>query len=452
MEDWNEAMLNQLEDGLAIRRCRRSDAAAIQAFYGRILREPGEPGGPENGVGIWARDLFTRPHPTTGPRNFTIVEDTRAARIVSALGLIPQSWAYDGVEFGVGQVELVATDPAYRNRGLIREQFDVMHRWSRRRGHLLQVIEGIPYFYRQFGYEMCLPLFGFRAGAAASLPRPGQTKRRNRTQKEYRFRSAVEEDIPFLRQTYDRGRGRSLVSSVWDDDVWRYQIAGHSPGSATGLEWRIIEAAGGGRCGYLAHQPRFYEGAFNVLHLELAEGESWPGAMPSVLECVREAGERCAVECDAAFERFRFVLGPEHAAYRAASTAMPVARRPYAWYVRVADIPAFMRRIAPVLEKRLAASELAGYSGELNLSFYRDGVRLSFEGGRITRVRRRSKPLRREADARFPDLTFLQLLLGCRSFTELEGWYADCGARGDEARFLLETLFPKRPSNTYPVG
>ncbi len=205
-------VLKQLEDGLVIRHGRKSDAAAIQAFNAENLSDPDEPEGPENPVGIWTRDLFTRPHPTTGPRNFTIVEDTRATRIVSALGLIPQRWAYDGAEFGVGQVELVAIDPAYRNRGLIREQFGLVHRWSRRRGHLVQVVEGIPWFYRQFGYEMCVPLFGSRGGPASNLPGPGP--QRSGVGAGYRLRAAGKADIPFLREVYDRSRARSLVSSA----------------------------------------------------------------------------------------------------------------------------------------------------------------------------------------------------------------------------------------------
>ena len=56
------------------------------------------------------------------------------------------------------------------------------------------------------------------------------------------------------------------------------------------------------------------------------------------------------------------------------------------------------------------------------------------------------------ASARFPDLTFLQLLLGYRSLEELKHAFADCLTASDEARSLLETLFPKRPSDVWPVS
>jgi predicted acetyltransferase len=76
--------------------------------------------------------------------------------------LIPQTWTYAGVPFGVGRPEAVGTDPDYRRRGLIRMQFEVLHGKSAAMGHLVQGITGIPWYYRQFGYEYALDLDGGR--------------------------------------------------------------------------------------------------------------------------------------------------------------------------------------------------------------------------------------------------------------------------------------------------
>ena len=40
--------------------------------------------------------------------------------------------------------ELVGTKKEYRRRGLVRQQFEVMHEWSAERGELVQIITGIP--------------------------------------------------------------------------------------------------------------------------------------------------------------------------------------------------------------------------------------------------------------------------------------------------------------------
>ncbi len=118
----------------------------------------------------------------------------------------------------------------------------------------------------------------------------------------------------------------------------------------------------------------------------------------------------------------------------------------------------------PALERRIAQSPLAGHSSELRLSFYRDGVRLILDGGRVKTVERWRPPLTLVGQemglgtldpgrphALFPDLTFLQLLFGLRSLEELVAWYPDCLVRTAEARGLLNALFPRQPSVVWPV-
>jgi hypothetical protein len=54
--------------------------------------------------------------------------------------------------------------------------------------------------------------------------------------------------------------------------------------------------------------------------------------------------------------------------------------------------------------------------------------------------------------AGFPDLTFLQLVFGYRSFEQLEQSYADCWYKNDEIRVLLNTLFPRKACSVMMVN
>jgi hypothetical protein len=123
--------------------------------------------------------------------------------------------------------------------------------------------------------------------------------------------------------------------------------------------------------------------------------------------------------------------------------------------MRVADIPGFLQHIGPVLEERIARSHIVSHSDDLWLSFYTEGVKMAFDGGKLKSVERWEKPdTENDAMAAFPDLTFLQLLFGYRNFDELRNSYADCYYPGKylDAAVVLRVLFPKKSSNVWGLG
>ena len=94
---------------------------------------------------------------------------------------------------------------------------------------------------------------------------------------------------------------------------------------------------------------------------------------------------------------------------------------------------------------------MAGYTGELKIDFYRGGLRLVFEQGRLTDAADfRAEGWDPEHQAGFPPLVFLQLLFGRRSLAELRYAFPDVWA-DQIGRPLLEALFPARPSWVLPL-
>jgi hypothetical protein len=101
-------------------------------------------------------------------------------------------------------------------------------------------------------------------------------------------------------------------------------------------------------------------------------------------------------------------------------------KRNYGWYVRVPDVARLISHLSPLFEKRLAGSEMSGWSGDVKISFYGDGVRMSFDSGKLESVNSIGFVERHEATAHYPDLTFLRALFGQQSFTQLRDSYHDC--------------------------
>ncbi len=72
---------------------------------------------------------------------------------------------------------------------------------------MVQAITGIPYYYRQFGYEMALDLDGRRFGYEAQLP-----KLKEGESEPYTLRSARESDLPFIEKLYEQTKARSMIA------------------------------------------------------------------------------------------------------------------------------------------------------------------------------------------------------------------------------------------------
>jgi hypothetical protein len=443
------SILRNLGGGLILRRAVPEDTEELVDFNARIHSDAG-PEHPDERVGAWVRDLMVGPHPTFKTEDFTVVEDTATGKIVSSLNLISQTWSYGGIPFGVGRPELVATLPEYRNRGLVRAQFEVIHQWSADRGEKMQAITGIPYYYRLFGYEMGLALEGFRAGFIPQVPKlkEGETE-------PYRLRPAAEADLPFIASLYEQACQRYLVNCIWDEALWGYELKGKSEKNINRMELRLIETPAGEPVGFLAHQPFTWGPSMATLAYEVKPSISWAAVTPSVIRYLQAAGEALPpfIGTKEPFSSFIFRLGAEHPVYQVIPDRLPRMRRPYAWYVRVPDLVDFLRHIAPVLEKRLAGSLLVGYTGEFKITFYRSGLHLVFEQGRLKTVEGwKPTPQGHSGDSAFPDLTFLQLLFGYRSLEELRYAFADCGTRSDEVATLLNILFPKQASDVWPIS
>lgn len=453
-------IVRDLGGGLILRRARPDDAAQLIPFETEIFAPR---------AADWVAHLVRGDAPICQATDVTIVEDAATGQIVSSICLLQQHWSYDGIPFGVGQPEFVLTHPDYRSRGLVRAQMDALHEWSAARGDLVQAITGIPNYYRQFGYEMTVGLGGARIGIASLVPKLAAD-----TTEPYRLRPATLDDVPWIaRQHVENYRRRSLLVNERSEAEWRYVLTGWQAGDEFQEQLEIIEDAASGervgflwRHGWLRGMRQLAVGAY-----EVAPGHSWLAVTPSVMRQLCAVGEaiaarNCANLAPGAtpdtkekdlwnFEFFNFWIGPDHPVFQLYPDVLARSYPPYAWYIRVADLPAFLRHIAPVLERRLAASPAAGHTGDLRLSFYRAGLRLRLEHGKLAEIapwQPLGAPKEERASALFPDLTFLHLLFGYRALDDLRAQFPDCFVESAEATTLLRALFPQRASQLHNWG
>ena len=427
-----------LGDNLILRFARPEDVDALADFNARVFED--------EKVGVGIRGLMSGRHPTVKASDFTLVEDTRTNKIVSSMCLISQTWAYRGIPFKFGRPEVVVTEPEYRRRGLVRKQFEVIHALSAAKGELVQGITGIPWYYRQFGYEMAMEIDGGRAIAGIDLP-----KLKDGDSEKYHLRPVVDDDHAFIRELYDCASCRQPFSTLRSEPEWNYEFNGRSENDFAHWKWLIIETAAGDRLGYVQYYPWIEDNALYIFQIELKSGVGYLNLMPGMLQGLWKIAQAMPAYGNHKNQELKAInleLGRTHPAYHALLGNKIRVDEPYGLYIRVPDLVAFLRYIQPALEKNLVGTVAEGYNGELKLNYYRSGIQLKFDGGKITDTSNWSPDSVEDGDARFPDLTFLQLLCGRRRFNELKTNFVDCGGR-DEAGVLLDCLFPSFTGNVW---
>ena len=440
-----------LGNGFVVRWSERRDAAAIAELCGYVFRSAAaDP--PNRSVMAWIGDAMSGRHPHTGPGDHAVVEEVSSGRIVSSAFLLSYEVDLEGAGVPFGRPEAVATHPDYRNRGFVRAIFELLHARSEARGHLIQGITGIRYYYRLFGYEYAADLGGQINVPFTSIPplEPGKTE-------PYTLRGASASDLPLALELYERDCARYALTARISAEYWRWVAFGQDRASGEGWTTRMIVDAAGTTVGYAATATARHSDEIALHALNLREGTSLASVLPSLLRgLVAVSGEPLPRKQGLpAPSRVALGLGREHPVYRLLTEAQcqGVRRAPaYAWYLRVPDVPKLLLLMRDTLAARLAGSPVAGYTGELRLTFYPGGLRLLFAGGRLESVERwrEDHAWGPRAQAGFPPHVFLKLVFGYRSLAELGESYPDVTAN-DEARPLLEALFPPRATMLKPL-
>jgi GNAT superfamily N-acetyltransferase len=212
-----ESPVRRLPGGLELRRTRLSDVDQVAD----LLAARGDAND--------AVDLRLLVDDGDGLDAVAVVVD--GDRVVSTATLLDEcltvSDAGQRIDLPAGQVELVATDPAYERRGLVRSLMTWAHERSAERGHVLQVMIGIPYFYRLFGYEYAVDIAPARRAQSVPPGDPTST-----------FRRAGADDLAAIGGLQREAQASSVVTMNHSEPCWRWLLGG------TGTTTWVVEREG----------------------------------------------------------------------------------------------------------------------------------------------------------------------------------------------------------------
>ena len=364
-----------------------------------------------------ARRLIER-RPDTSRQDFLFVIEERTGRVVSTTCHLGWQLIVEGVALRVLMLEMVVTHPDYRRHGLVRAQIEVFHERAARLGVDLTVIQGIPYYYRQFGYGYAWDHaprveLGLRE---ASVAGPGAP---------LRARPALPADAAALARLHDIEMARQGI---------------HVARSATYWEYLTTAAARG--CELLERPGRPEPAAFAMVR---QEGDSL---------MVDEAGLRDAAEASSVLAALAprctggvVVCGNSaHSLCHEALVRGGTARVPGQWLVRIPNPAALVDRLRHVLERRLCRGGFADAETDVVINLYQTAFRLRVVQGRIDEVQDMgfmdASTGSDGGDLCVPPDAFARLLLGYRSLEQVLDAWPDTMIKAG-ARALLEALFPR---------
>jgi hypothetical protein len=367
-------------------------------------------------------DRLLRHHPETSLDDYLLVEDRRAGRVVSTTCLIPWRCRYEEIDLDVAMVEMVVTHPGYRRRGLVRAQIERLHRVMDERGFDLGIVQGIPYYYRQYGYAYALD-----HRPADSLPARHIPEGSPDGESAFRVRPAALADVAELVRLYDEAGSGWQVTVRRSPAYWCYLL------ERMRYPVRVVEEVRTGRTvGYLsvtcpAHGHTIEVGESGILTPEAG----WAVLRHLKAETIGEV----------------LLTGPATGtlvclARGLGSDPIPAGQ----WLLRLADAGRFLSRVGPVLERRVARSDCAGLTATLTLNFYRRAIGLCFREGKLEGV----EPLgfvdasmgTDGGDLCIPPEAFVRLAFGYRGLDDLRDAWPDTVVRG-ESRRILDVLFPR---------
>jgi predicted N-acetyltransferase YhbS len=332
-------------------------------------------------------------------------------RVVSTLTLLDEIVHIDGVAVPAGQVELVATDVEYEGRGLVRALMIWAHERSRQRGHLLQVMVGIPFFYRQFGYEYAIPMPQWRR-LVATPPPP----------RDLGIRRATVADLPALQALQVHAQARVDVRMGHTPACWRWILDGTSS-----TLW--IAERDGTACG-MARQPAT--------------------ETPIVAELA------CSDDIAALGLVAHVATGSTTSPLIQHSAGVTASLEPYLgeptdtpewYYARVGRLAPLLARLEPALQARLRAAGLGGDDHEVLLSSWRSHVRFTIGPSGFVLLAEgaaEQAPVSKGGSGVPPD-ALASLVLGPYGALGLEQRLPDCHL-GDQ-RELMAALFPPRTAD-----
>ncbi|MFW9925358.1 MAG: GNAT family N-acetyltransferase [Candidatus Thorarchaeota archaeon] len=368
------------------------------------------------------------------------LRDVQTGMIVSSLNAIPGIWSYAGIPLRNLELGWVGTLKEQRRKGLIRSLYEHFDSLLHEGEYDISTIQGIPYYYRQFGYDFVIPLDPTLWISISQLPTADEKK--PPPYMEINCREAEANDLDDLMKLYDENNRNVQVYIPRSRELWKLQEESKTffeskyrtylfedKENVIGYLRLIVKMPSSGLYGpnmrVIESSIRTYDGVMRALQLIKSEAQKHDfqqvgivGAPSNNLRTiVRDLGGQ--------------ILGE------------------WKHQLRVPNILRLLQKIAPVLEKRLLGTMFEGLTKDLAINTFRHCYLLKFEKGHIEYITDIGmQEVNENTGFRAPPNDLIRLIFGVSDIDEIRSNNIDFIVSRD-LRSLVSTLFPKGENCIY---
>ncbi len=370
-------------------------------------------------------------HPYSKPDYFIFIEEESDKKIVSSLCLIPWIWQFKGIKIRTGEMGFVGTLREYRNRGLIRKLNERFVELLKRDNFLMSHIQGIAYFYKQFGYEYAIPLEG---GFKFDLSNIEDSKPDD--QKKIRISKATIEDVPILMQLYEDSARKYDITSTREKEIWNFLFGPALSWDPTMEIWRILD------------QNDNITGYFRITQIGFGKGLILNEVSDLTHKMAQAVFKKLKELCKKNNQPFvRLNLHKNTTLIKTGLSLGAIDLGHYAWQIKIIDLKRFFEKISTVFEQRINESPFEDLTEKIFISLYRKTLALNFINGKIKEVEVLDESIENNL-IRIPPNLVVPLILGYYSREELSQHHHDL-LYEKRHELLIDILFPKMNSFIY---
>jgi predicted acetyltransferase len=356
-------------------------------------------------------DLFFK---SLNKENNIILAAKDGEDIISTITLIDFPINYFGIDIKAAELGIVATDEKYRGKGINNKVTELYHKKLEEGNYLISVIEGIPYFYRKYGYNYSVKM----GGELLNLNEVETVDNEN-----IKIVLAEKNDLAFIFDCFKRDcKG---VCSHKKKEIFETQSFVYNNNDLRRIPYIVYE--NDEKTGYFLVSTNGDIQDISNMSFNVYE---------KILHFIKTEYKKEKFHADIPYSN-KFIC------FLKSKNSKNV--QGYGWQIRILDDYNFLKSIKPVLEKRIAESVYKNEVFDFYYNNFKYLIKVKIENSKIDFVKEKFSPT---WDFNLTPQGAVKLFFGTHNMTEINSFLPDCMA-DKKISGLIDVLFPKIDSFFY---